>query len=118
LDIELILKYLSPMTTGLITALLASNFALRKFKQEKVWGERRGCYKEVIEAFEELSHWSEQVRATNFCEPTISGEIRFDESLRKISKFSATGALFFSKKFYEVVNQSNKGQLKRTLAQI
>jgi hypothetical protein len=117
LDIEAILKYLSPITVGLVAAFLASKFALVKFKQEKTWGERRESYKEVIEAFEELAHWAEQVRASHCCEPTIGGEAHFDESLRKISKFSATGAFFFSKSFHQIVEESNT-KLSKTFFQI
>lgn len=117
MDVEAILKYLSPITVGLLAAFFASKFALVKFKKEKTWGERRESYKETIEAFEELAHWAEQVRASHCCEPTIGGEAYFDESLRKISKFSATGGLYFSKSFHEIVEESN-AKLSKTLFQI
>jgi hypothetical protein len=108
LDIDDLLKYISPIIVGFLAAYFGSVLALRKFKREKVWDERRAAYKDVIESFEELIHWSEQVRASHCCEPTIGGEAKFDESLRKISKFSATGSLIFSKKFQEILEQANK----------
>ncbi len=90
-----------------MAAYFASKFAIRKFKEEKVWDERRESYKEVIEAFEELIHWAEQVRASHCCEPTIEGESVFYQPLRKISKFSATGGLIFSKEFHSIVKETN-----------
>ena len=107
MDIEAILRFVSPITVGLVAAYLASKFAIRKFKEEKMWGERRESYREVIEAFEELTHWAEQVRASHCCEPTIGGDAKFDESLRKISKYSATGGLVFSSDFHNIVKESN-----------
>lgn len=105
---EDLLKFISPIIVGFLAAYFGSLLALRKFKREKVWDERRAAYKDVIESFEELIHWSEQVRAYHCCEPTIGGEAKFDESLRKISKFSATGSFIFSKKFQEILEQANE----------
>ena len=100
---EDVFKWITPFVIGGTSAFLASWLALRKFKSEKTWDERRAAYKEVIESFEELAHWSEQVRASHFCEPTIGGEGKFDEPLRIISKYSATGSLLFSTKFQEIL---------------
>ena len=107
MELEEILKYLSPVTVGLIAAFVASKFALRKFKEEKVWDERRDSYKNAIEAHEEILHWAEQVRASHCCEPIIGGEAKFDDALREISKYAATGGLVFSKEFHEIVRESN-----------
>jgi len=46
------------------------------------------------------------------CEPVIGGDAKFDESLRKISKFGATGGLIFSTKFHDIVKESNTKILK------
>ena len=50
--IDQISQYLSPITVGFVAAYLGSRLALNKFKQEKLWDERRAIYKEIIEAFE------------------------------------------------------------------
>ncbi|WP_281212666.1 hypothetical protein [Shewanella insulae] len=110
-------KWLSPILVGLISAALASFLALRKFKKEKVWDERRSAYKEVIESVEELIYWSEQVRANYFCEPVIGVQANFDKSIRKISKFSATGSFIFSEKFHETLKQANL-KIKRLMFEI
>ncbi len=99
MEIDEISKFLSPITVGFIAAFLGSKFALDKFKKEKLWDERRAIYKEIIESFEELVYWSEYERASHFCEPTIEGDIKFHESLRTISKYSATGSLLLSDEF-------------------
>ena len=104
---EDIFKWITPFIIGGASAFLASWLALRKFKSEKTWDERRAAYKEVIESFEELAHWSEQVRASHCCEPTIGGKGKFDESLRTISKYSATGSLLFSTEFQEILDVAN-----------
>lgn len=95
------------MLVGFLAAYYGSVLALRKFKQEKTWNERREAYKEVIESLEELIHWSEQIRASHCCEPTIGGNANFDDALRRISKFSATGSLVFSEEFQTVLEKTN-----------
>ncbi|MGI2144482.1 hypothetical protein [Shewanella frigidimarina] len=100
-------KWFNPIVVGFVSATLASQLALRKFKREKVWDEKRSAYKEVIESIEELIFWSEQVRANHCCEPTIAVEANFDSSIRKISKFSATGAFIFSTDFQKTLEQAN-----------
>jgi len=106
-EIDEISKFLSPITVGFIAAYLGSVLALNKFKKEKIWDERRAIYKEIIEAFEELMYWSEYVRASHCCEPTIKADIKFDESLRLISKHSATGSLMLSEKFQKTLEEAN-----------
>jgi hypothetical protein len=100
-------KWFNPIVVGFISAASASLLTLRKFKQEKVWDERKSAYKEVIESIEELIYWSEQIRANHCCEPTIGVEANFDSSIRKISKFSATGSLIFSADFQKDLEQAN-----------
>ena len=117
MNYEEIPKWLTSIVIGLASAWFASWLALRKFKNEKTWDERRAAYKDVIESFEELAHWSEQVRASHCCEPTIGGEAKFDESLRNISKYSATGSLLFSPKFQEILEGAN-AKLHRVRFQI
>lgn len=107
LNINEVKDFLSPILIGFLAAYFGSLFALRKFKREKVWDERRAAYKEVIESLEELIYWSEQTRASHCCEPTIGGEAKFEESLRKIAKFSATGNLIFSKEFQDTLEDTN-----------
>ncbi len=117
MEIDEISKFLSPITVGFIAAYLGSKLALEKFKKEKLWDERRSIYKEVIESFEELIHWSEYVRASHCCEPTIEEKIKFDESLRIISKHSVTGGLLLSQEFQETLEKANT-QLHRVRFQI
>lgn len=105
--IDEISKFLSPITVGFIAAFLGSKLALDKFKKEKLWDERRATYKEIIESFEELAYWSEYVRASHCCEPTIEGDIKFDASLRVISKYSATGSLLLSNEFQKTLEKAN-----------
>lgn len=105
--IDEISQYLSPITVGFVAAYLGSRLALNKFKQEKLWDERRSIYKEIIEAFEELGCWSEYTRASHCCEPTIGVNIKFDEPLRIISKHSATGGLFLSEDFQIILEEAN-----------
>lgn len=100
-------KYLSQITVGFVAAYLGSKLAINKFKQEKLWDERRFIYKEIIEAFEELGYWSEYIRASHCCEPTIEVSIQFDEPLRIISKHSATGDLFLSEGFQIILKEAN-----------
>lgn len=107
MNYEELFKWITPIVVGFCSALFASQLALRKFKSEKTWDERRSAYKEVIESLEELIHWAEQVRATHCCEPTIDGEALFYESLRNISKFSLTGSLIFSTKFQAILEKTN-----------
>lgn len=107
LDINTLLKFLSPVSVGLLAAFFSTKFAIRKFKEEKVWDERRGSYKEVIEAFEELLHWAEQTRAIHCCEPIIGRDANFDGALRMISKFASTGDLLFSDEFSAIVKETN-----------
>jgi hypothetical protein len=110
-------KWFTPIIVGLISAYAASSLALKKFKKEKVWDERRAAYKEVIESIEEIIHWSEQVRASHCCEPTIGREGDLDGSLRNLAKYSATGALIFSDKFHEVLTDANS-RIHRIMFQI
>lgn len=117
MNYEELFKWITPIVVGLGSSFIASWLALRKFKSEITWDERRATYKDVIESFEELIHWAEQVRATHCCEPTISGEAKFYESLRCISKFSATGSLIFSSEFQEILEQANS-QLHKIRFQI
>jgi hypothetical protein len=105
MDIDLLSKYLAPVTVGFVAAYLGSQLALSKFKKETIWFERRKYYKEVIEAFEELVHWSEQVRASHFFEPTIGGEAKFQESLRLISKCRLTGGFLAATEFQQAVEE-------------
>ena len=107
MEIDEISKYLSPITVGFLAAYLGSLVALKKFKKEKLWDERRAIYKEVIEAFEELGCWSEYMRASHCCEPTINVNVNFDEPLRVISKRSAIGGLFLSEAFQKVLEEAN-----------
>ena len=107
MEIDEISKFLSPITVGFLAAYLGSLLALKKFKKEKLWDERRLIYKEVIEAFEELQAWSEYMRASHCCEPTIDVNTNFDESLRIISKCSAIGGLFLSIEFQKVLEEAN-----------
>ncbi|GGX71444.1 hypothetical protein [Saccharospirillum salsuginis] len=100
-------RWFTPIAVGLISAYVASLLALRKFKREKVWDERRTAYKELIETVEEIIYWAEQVRASHCCEPTIGHEGDVNASLRTLAKYSATGALIFSDKFHEVVMNAN-----------
>jgi len=106
-EIDEIFKYLSPITVGFLAAYLGSLLALKKFKKEKLWDERRAIYKEVIEAFEELGSWSEYMRASHCCEPTINVDVNFDEPLRLISKRSAIGGLFLSEEFQKVLEEAH-----------
>lgn len=117
MEIDAISKYLSPIAVGFIAAYLGSILALNKFKKEKLWEERRSIYKEIIEAFEELLYWSEYVRASHCCEPTIEGDIKFDESLRVIAKHSSTGGLFLSEDFQKKLEEAHV-KLHRTRFQI
>lgn len=107
MQIDEIYKYLSPITVGFVAAYLGSRLALNKFKQEKLWDERRAIYKEIIEAFEELGCWSEYIRASHCCEPTIEVNVKFDEPLRIISKHGATGGLFLSENFQIILKEAN-----------
>lgn len=107
MEIDEISKFLSPIIVGFIGAYFGSLLALNKFKKEKLWDERKSIYKEIIEAFEELSAWSEYMRSSHCCEPTISVKTTFDEPLRIISKRSAIGGLFLSKAFQEVLEEAN-----------
>ena len=109
MEFDEILKYLSPITVGFVAAYLGSRLALNKFKQEKLWDERRAIYKEIIEAFEELGCWSEYKRASHCCEPTIEVSVKFDEPLRIISKHSATRRFVFIREFS---NNSGRGKYK------
>ncbi|WP_283742950.1 hypothetical protein [Sideroxydans sp. CL21] len=110
-------KWFTPIIVGLISAYVASSLALKKFKKEKVWDERRAAYKEVIESIEEIIHWSEQLRASHCCEPTIGREGDVDASLRNLAKYSATGALIFSESFHDILKDAN-GRIHRIMFQI
>ena len=96
-----ILKWIMPILIGAISALIASTLALRKFKKEKTWDDRRRSYKDIIEAFEELIYWAEEVRSEHFLEPQIGAQAKYYESLRTLSKYNATGSFVLSKKFHE-----------------
>jgi len=106
-EIDEISKYLSPITVGFIAAYLGSLLALKKFKKEKLWDERKAIYKEVIEAFEGLGCWAEYMRASHCFEPTIDVDIKFEDYLRVISKRSAIGRLFLSEAFQHVLEEAN-----------
>lgn len=105
--IDEISQYLAPITVGFVAAYSASLLAINKFKQEKLWDERRAIYKDIIEAFEELQCWSEYTRASHCCEPTTEVSVKFDEPLRIISKHSATGGLFLSEDFQIILEEAN-----------
>ncbi|MBO2641729.1 hypothetical protein [Shewanella algae] len=107
MEIDEISKFIAPLTVGFIDAYLGSLLALRKFKREKIWDERRSIYKEVIESFEEIIFWCEYVRASHCGEPVIEGDVDFDSSLRKIARHSVSGGLFSSSKFQEVLKQAH-----------
>lgn len=72
-----------------------------------MWDERRATYKDVIESIEEIIHWSEHIRASHYCEPTIGSEGNLDESLRKLARFSTTGSLIFSDEFHSTLKDAN-----------
>ena len=101
MDYTEIIKLLSPIFVGFMSAYFGSLLALNKFKKEKFWDERRSGYRSVIEAFEELDHWSEIVRAESCCEPSSSIESKSEEALRVIAKYSKTGNLLFSNEFQQ-----------------
>ena len=107
MDINEIFKFVSPIFVGFLSAYLGSRLALSKFKKEKLWDERRVIYREVIDAFEELHHWSEYVRANHGGEPTIEQETSFDLSLRQISKYSLSGSLYLSEEFHKKLQVAN-----------
>lgn len=102
----IISKFLLPLAVGLIAAYFGSLLAIKKFKREKIWDERRSIYKEVIESFEEIIFYCEYVRAINFCEPIIDNNVDIDSSLRKIAKYSVSGGMFCSEKFQGVLKQA------------
>ena len=92
-----------PIIIGFISAFFGAKFAFKRYKEEKLWDERQKSYKIVIDAFEELTHWAEQNRASYFCEPYNNTETKYEESLRIISKYVAVGESIFSKEFYQVI---------------
>ncbi|CAM5195084.1 hypothetical protein [Alishewanella longhuensis] len=108
MEIDAISSFLAPITVGFIAAYLGSRLALSKFKKEKLRDERKEIYKEIIEAFEELSCWSEYQRASHCCESTINVDVKYDEPLRVISKRSAIGGLFLSDAFQKRLSQANE----------
>jgi hypothetical protein len=116
-EIDEISKFIAPLTVGFIAAYFGSLLALRKFKREKIWDERRSIYKEVIESFEEIIFWCEYVRASHCCEPVIESDVDFDSSLRKIARHSVSGELFSSPKFQKVLKQAHS-ELYRVRFQI
>ena len=103
MDYAELLKIISPILVGFISAYCGSLLALNKFKKEKFWDERRSSYKAAIEALEELLHWSEQVRAEHYCEPSNNVKAEPELALRVISKLARTGNLIFSTKFSETL---------------
>lgn len=117
MEIDEISKFLAPLTVGFIAAYFGSLLALRKFKSEKVWDERRLIYKEVIESLEEILFWCEYVRASHCCEPVIDSDVDFDSSLRKIARHSVSGGLFSSSKFQESLKLAH-AELHRVRFQI
>ena len=117
MEIDEISKFIAPLTVGFIAAYLGSLLALKKFKREKIWDERRSIYKEVIESFEKIIFWCEYVRASHCCEPVIESDVDFDSSLRKIARHSVSGGLFSSSKFQEVLEQAH-AELYRVRFQI
>ncbi len=102
-----IFKYIAQIIVVFLGAYFGSLLAWHKFKQEKLWEQRRVIYKEIIEAFEELGFWSEYIRASHYFEPTIEVNIQFDHSLRIISKHTATGSLFLSEGFQIILKEAN-----------
>lgn len=117
MDIDEMSKYLAQISAIFLAAYLGSFLALKKFKKEKLWDERKAIYKEVIEAFEELKMWSEYMQASHCCEPTINVNFEFYEALRVISKRSAIGGLFLSEKFQKVLEEADV-KLSQTRFQI
>lgn len=100
MDFLEIFKAISPLLVGFISAYFGSLFALKKFKNEKFWDERRASYADVIHALEEILHWAEIVRAESYCEPCSNIAPKDDEALRKISKYAVIGELIFSNQFH------------------
>lgn len=117
MDIGEMSKYLAQIAAIFLAAYLGSFLALKKFKKEKLWDERKAIYKEVIEAFEELKMWSEYMQASHCCEPTINVNFEFYEALRVISKRSAIGGLFLSEEFQKVLEEADV-RLSQTRFQI
>ena len=101
-------KMFVPIVGATVGAYFASRWTLSKAKKERFWDERRSSYRTVINAFEELGFFCDQSRAEHCCEPTLNIETKVDESLRTISKYSVTGFLVFSTKFYDVLVEANK----------
>lgn len=97
----------SPILVGFLSAYFGSLFALKKFKNEKIWDERRAGYTDVIHALEEILYWAEIVRAESFCEPSSDIPAKYDEALREISKYAITGELIFSNQFYVLLTNTN-----------
>ncbi|HEC29491.1 MAG TPA: hypothetical protein ENI65_07890 [Gammaproteobacteria bacterium] len=108
MDYSEIGKFISVIIIGFLSAYFGSLFALNKFKKEKFWNERRNTYKNIVEAFEELLHWAEQVRAEHCCEPSSAIEAKYEIALREISRYSETGGIIFSQEFYDITKEANK----------
>ncbi|MFA5985283.1 MAG: hypothetical protein WC782_14805 [Methylococcaceae bacterium] len=102
-----IAKLASPIVVGFLSAYAASLIALKKFKKEKFWDERRTAYAKVVSAFEELLYWAEQERAAHCCEPYISVASDPESALREIRRFSKIGSLQFSEQFYEKLKEAD-----------
>jgi len=100
------MDFVSSIIIGFISALIGSRLAFLKFKQEKLWGERKAIYKEIIIAFEELGSWAEDRRASICCESTINVDFNYDQPLRTISKWNAVGSLFISDNFQKCLNEA------------
>lgn len=102
-----ITKLASPLVVGFLSAYGASLIALKKFKKEKFWDERRNAYAKVVGAFEELLYWAEQERAAHCCEPYISVASDPASALREIRRYSKIGSLQFSERFYEKLRKAD-----------
>lgn len=107
MDFLEVFKAITPLLIGFFSAYVGSLFALKKFKKEKLWDERRASYADVIQALEEILHWAEIVRAESFCEPCSSIAPKDDEALRKISKYAVTGELLFSNQFHSLLKDTD-----------
>lgn len=102
-----IAKLALPIVVGFLSAYAASLIALKKFKKEKFWDERRNAYAKVVSSFEELLYWAEQERAAHCCEPHISVASDPESALREIRRYSKIGSLHFSEQFYEELKEAD-----------
>ncbi len=105
--LEILKLFVIPVALAFSSAYFGAWFAIKKYKEEKLWDERQKSYKAVINAFEELIHWAEQERAIYFCEPYNSVESKYEESLREISRYAEAGELTFPKEFHQAIVDTN-----------